>query len=254
VSAPEIYLSLVVPVRNGADRLAVHLEALRAFVCAQARPAELILVDDCSESAAAQLLAEFGRDAAETGELVTLLRNQENRGKGFSVARGIRAARGRYRVFTDADLAYPLEEIPKIVRDLETGSDVAIACRVLPESRYVMSPSFFYYLYTRHVMSRVFNRVVRLALLPGILDTQAGLKGFTARAGELIFSRLTVPGFGFDVECLYIARKHRLTVRQTAVHFRYDDEPSTVRFAADAAQMLRDLVKIRWNDWRGRYA
>src|SRR5207247_2607095 len=95
VSAPEIYLSLVVPVRNGADRLAVHLEALRAFVCAQARPAELILVDDCSESAAAQLLAEFGRDAAETGERVTLLRNQENRGKGFSVARGIRAARGR---------------------------------------------------------------------------------------------------------------------------------------------------------------
>ncbi len=240
MSAPEIYLSLVVPVRNGADRLAVHLEALRAFVCAQARPAELILVDDYSEPAAAQLLAEFGRDAAGTGERVTLLRNQENRGKGFSVARGIRAARGRYRVFTDADLAYPLEEIPKIVRDLETGSDVAIACRVLPESRYVMS--------------RVFNRVVRLALLPGILDTQAGLKGFTARAGELIFSRLTVPGFGFDVECLYIARKHRLTVRQTAVHFRYDDEPSTVRFAADAAQMLRDLVKIRWNDWRGRYA
>ena len=267
MSAPEIYLSLVVPVRNGADRLAVHLEALRAFVCAQARPAELVLVDDQSEPTAARILADFGRDAAAEGGgsggsggsggdggRVTLLRNEEHRGKGFSVARGIRAARGRYRVFTDADLAYPLEEIPKIVRDLETGSDVAIACRVLPESRYVMSPSFFYYLYTRHVMSRVFNRVVRLALLPGILDTQAGLKGFTARAGEVIFSRLTVPGFGFDVECLYIARKHRLTVRQTAVHFRYDEEPSTVRFAADAAEMLRDLVKIRWNDWRGRYA
>src|SRR5439155_237241 len=136
VSAPEIYLSLVVPVRNGADRLAVHLEALRAFVCAQARPAELILVDDCSESAAAQLLAEFGRDAAETGERVTLLRNQENRGKGFSVARGIRAARGRYRAFTDADLAYPLEEIPKIVRDLETGSDAADMLRHVAEVRW----------------------------------------------------------------------------------------------------------------------
>ena len=264
VSAPEIYLSLVVPVRNGADRLAVHLEMLRAFVCAQARPAELVLVDDHSEPTAAQILADFGRDAAAEsggnggdggeGGRVTLLRNEEHRGKGFSVARGIRAARGRYRVFTDADLAYPVEEIAKIVRDLETGSDVAIACRVLPESRYVMSPSFFHYLYTRHVMSRVFNRMVRVVLLPGILDTQAGLKGFTARAGELIFSRLTVPGFGFDVECLYIARKHRLTIRQTAVRYRYDDEPSTVRFAADAAEMLRDLVKIRWNDWRGRYA
>jgi len=244
-----IYLSVVVPVRNGADRLPAHLAALRAFACAQGHPTELVLVDDASEPAAARLLADFGRDAAE----VTVLRNEANRGKGFSVARGMLAARGRYRVFTDADLAYPLDEIAHIVHRLETGSDVAIACRVLPESRYLMSPSFFHYLYTRHVMSRVFNRVVRLLLLPGILDTQAGLKGLTARAAELIVPRLTIAGFGFDVELLYIAKKHGLTVAQAAVQYRYDDEPSTVRFAADAVEMLEDLVKIRWNDWRGRY-
>src|SRR5256884_1060929 len=164
------------------------------------------------------------------------------------------AARGARRVFTDADLAYPVAEIDAMVRELDGGADVAIACRVLPESRYLMSPSFFHYLYTRHLMSRLFNRVVRVALLPGILDTQAGLKAFTARAAELIFPRLTVAGFGFDVELLYIARKHGLRVRQTAVQYRYDDEPSTVRFAADAAAMLRDLARIRWNDWRGGYA
>src|SRR2546429_2624366 len=161
------------------------------------------------------------------------------------------AARGARRVFTDADLAYPVAEIDAMVRELDGGADVAIACRVLPESRYLMSPSFFHYLYTRHLMSRLFNRVVRVALLPGILDTQAGLKAFTARAAELIFPRLTVAGFGFDVELLYIARKHGLRVRQTAVQYRYDDEPSTVRFATDAAAMLRDLARIRWNDWRG---
>jgi len=244
-----IHLSVVVPVRNGADRLPAHLAALRSFACAQDRPTELVLVDDASEPAAARLLTEFGRDAAE----VAVLRNEANRGKGFSVARGMLAARGRYRVFTDADLAYPVDEIAHMVRQLETGSDVAIACRVLPESRYLMSPSFFHYLYTRHVMSRVFNRVVRLVLLPGILDTQAGLKGFTARATELIFPRLTIAGFGFDVELLYIAKQHGLTVAQAAVHYRYDDEPSTVRFAADAVEMLEDLVKIRWNAWRGRY-
>src|SRR5207247_11251156 len=178
---------------------------------------------------------------------VAVLRNEANRGKGFSVARGMLAARGRYRVFTDADLAYPLDEIAHIVHRLATGSDVAIACRVLPESRYLMSPSFFHYLYTRHVMSRVFNRVVRLVFLPRILDTQAGLKGFTARASELIFPRLTIAGFGFDVELLYVARKHGLKVTQQAVHYRYDDEPTTVRFVADAVGMLEDLARIRWN-------
>ncbi|HXL08441.1 MAG TPA: glycosyltransferase [Gemmatimonadales bacterium] len=244
-----IQLSVVVPVRNGADRLPVHLETLRRYVCAQARPTELVLVDDHSEPGAARLLADF----AGTLSGATLLRNDANRGKGFSVARGMAAARGARRVFTDADLAYPVDEIDAMVRELDGGADVAIACRVLPESRYLMSPSFFHYLYTRHLMSRVFNLAVRLALLPRILDTQAGLKGFTARASELIFPRLTVAGFGFDVELLYVARKHGLKVAQAAVHYRYDDEPSTVRFVADAVGMLEDLVRIRWNDWRGRY-
>ena len=250
MAQPAIALSLIVPVRNGAERLPAHLDALREFLCGEMQPAELILVDDHSEPVTAGLLADFARTAAG----VRLLCNDANRGKGFSVARGMAVARGACRVFTDADLAYPVAEIAKIVRDLEAGSDVAIACRVLPESRYLMSPSFFHYLYTRHVMSRVFNRVVRTALLPGILDTQAGLKGFTAPAAELVFPRLTIPGFGFDVEVLYIARKHGLRMKQVAVQYRYDDEPSTVRFAADAAGMVRDLMKIRWNDWRGRYA
>ena len=245
-----IHLSVVVPVRNGVDRLPLHLETLRRYVRAQTQPTELVLVDDHSEPGAARLLADF----AGTLSGATLLHNDANRGKGFSVARGMAAARGARRVFTDADLAYPVEEIDHMVRELDGGADVAIACRVLPESRYLMSPSFFHYLYTRHLMSRLFNRVVRVALLPGILDTQAGLKAFTARAAQLIFPRLTVAGFGFDVELLYIARKHRLRVRQTAVQYRYDDEPSTVRFAGDAAAMVRDLARIRWNDWRGRYA
>jgi len=250
VAESPIHLSVVVPVRNGVDRLPLHLETLRRYVRAQTQPTELVLVDDHSEPGAARLLADF----AVTLSGATLLRNDANRGKGFSVARGMAAARGARRVFTDADLAYPVEEIDHMVRELDGGADVAIACRVLPESRYLMSPSFFHYLYTRHLMSRLFNRVVRVALLPGILDTQAGLKAFTARAAQLIFPRLTVAGFGFDVELLYIARKHRLRVRQTAVQYRYDDEPSTVRFAGDAAAMVRDLARIRWNDWRGRYA
>ena len=163
------------------------------------------------------------------------------------------AARGRYRVFTDVDLAYPLSEVAKIVADLEQGADVAIACRVLPESRYLMSPSFFHYLYTRHLMSRAFNKVVQTFLLPGILDTQAGLKGFTARAAALCFARTTIPGFGFDIECLYIAQQHGLAIRQTAVNFRYDDEPTTVRFARDSNRMLQDIWKVKTNAWRGQY-
>lgn len=243
------YLSLVVPSYNGEQRLAERLCELKTFLVAQPYYSELILVDDGSADGAARIMRQF----ADANPSVTLIRNEANRGKGASVARGMLAARGTYRVFTDADLAFPLSEVNKILRDLEAGADVAIACRVLPESRYLMSPSFFHYLYTRHVMSRTFNRMVRTVLLHDVLDTQAGLKGFTARAAETVFPRVTIPGFGFDVEALYVAERHGLAVRQTAVDFRYDREPSTVRFAQAAMTMAGDLLHIKLRDWRGRY-
>jgi dolichyl-phosphate beta-glucosyltransferase len=247
------YLSVIVPVWNGAVRLPRTLFALHGFLVRQQFPAELIVVDDCSSDETVRVIGGF-RDAADAnGAAIRVLRNQRNRGKGFSVARGMLAATGAVRVFTDADLAYPAEEIGSILDALEKGYDVAIACRVLPQSRYVMSPTFFPYLFTRHVMSRGYNALVRRLLVTSVLDTQAGLKGFTQKAAELIFPRLTIPRFGFDVECLYIAQKHGQRIAQVPVTFRYDDEPSTVRFAHDGVRMLGELGRILINARKGRY-
>jgi dolichyl-phosphate beta-glucosyltransferase len=243
------HLTLVVPCYNGEDRLPAALTQLSAFLALQPYSSELVLVDDCSAEPAAEVLRAYA--ASRPG--VTLIRNEVNLGKGRSVGRGLLAGRGRFRVFTDADLAYQPEEVNKILRDLESGADVAIACRVLADSRYTMSPNFFHYLYTRHVMSRVFNFLTRIVLLRDVLDSQAGLKGFTGAAAELVFPRITIPRFGFDVEALFIAQKHGLVVKQTAVHFRYDEEPSTVKFAQSAFTMALELFQVRLNDWRGKY-
>lgn len=243
------HLSLVIPVYNGERQLNTRLSELSAFVTGLEYSAELILVDDHSAEPAASILREF----AERTPAVTLLRNEANRGKGFSVRRGMLAARGSYRVFTDADLAYPLTEVTRIVHALQSGVDVAIACRVDPESRYLISPSYFHYLYTRHLMSRTYNRIVRTLLLRGVLDTQAGLKGFSARAADTVFQRVTIPRFGFDVEALYVAQKHGFTVGQLPVTFRYDNEPSTVNFVRAGLTMAGELVQVKLHDWRGHY-
>jgi len=243
------HLSVIVPASNGEDRLPAALAELGRWLDAQPYSSELILVDDHSRAPAEKLMAEFAAGRPNT----RVIRNEANLGKGAGVAKGFLAARGAFRVFTDADLAYPPPEIGKILADLEGGADVAIACRVLPESRYLMSPSFFHYLYTRHVMSRVFNMMVRTILLRDILDTQAGLKGFTAKAAGIVFPRLTIPRFGFDVESLFIAQQHGFRVKQTAVHFRYDEEPTTITFTQSVFRMMADLVHVRMNQLRGRY-
>jgi glycosyltransferase involved in cell wall biosynthesis len=244
------HLSIIVPSYNNANRLAASLGALSAYCHSLPFSWELVLVDDCSsDPRAVQLLRDFA--AGEPG--VTLLVNESNRGKGFSVRRGCLAARGAYRVFTDVDLAYPPSEIGAILRALEEGADVAIACRVHPDSTYIMNVGFLHYLYTRHVMSRIFNLMVRALLLRDVRDTQAGLKGFTGRAAETIFPRLTISGFGFDVECLFVAQRHHLRIVQAPITFRYDSEPSTLNFVRDGAIMIRDLVHIWIGGFRGRY-
>lgn len=246
---PERELSLIIPVHHCVGSLDSALHELGRFLDDASGRCELVLVDDhgTDRSAAAAL-----RDFA-TREAVRLVRNDRNRGKGYSVKHGMMSAVGRYRVFTDADLAYPLDEVWRIVAALQRGADVAIACRVHSDSSYEMSASYLRYLYTRHLMSRAFNRVARTTLLPGIFDTQAGLKGFTARAAREVFSRQSIPGFGFDLEVLYLARLSNLRIEQVPVRFRYDSEPSTVRFLRDGVEMVGDLARIRWRDWTGAY-
>jgi dolichyl-phosphate beta-glucosyltransferase len=243
-------VSLIVPVHHCNGSLARTIDGCGKFLDAADGRCELILVDDHgSDPRASLLLSRFAQR-----EEVRLLRNDRNRGKGYSVKQGMVAACGRFRVFTDADLAYPLEEVWRIVAALDRGADVAVACRVLPQSRYEMTANYLRYFYTRHAMSRAFNRLVRLTLLPGVLDTQAGLKGYTATAAREVFSRVSIPGFGFDLECLFVARSLGLRVEQLPVRFRYDDEPSTVRFIRDAVTMTSDLARIRFRGWTGEYA
>ena len=244
-----VELSLVVPVHHRGGRLDAVLAELARFLDDSPVSAELVLVDDRgSDPAAGAMLRAFARRPD-----VRLIANDRNEGKGFSVRRGMLAAVGRHRVFTDADLAYPLTEVWKISNALEAGADVAIACRALSESRYELASRFLPGFYTRHLMSRAFNRLVRATLLPGILDTQAGLKGFTAASARAVFSRVFIAGFGFDLECLFLARYLGLNVEQVPVCYRYDDEPSTVRFARDGRTMVADLARIRWRAITGAY-
>jgi dolichyl-phosphate beta-glucosyltransferase len=242
-------LSIVIPTWNGGEHLSATLSHMLEFRAALDFQTEIVIVDDCSAWSTARIASAF----ADRNDLAVVLTNPTNRGKGHAVARGMLHATGNYRVFADSDLAYPSCEITKLLRALDSGSDLAIACRVLPESRYVMSPTFIHYLYTRHLLSRVFNKLAQRVLLPGILDTQAGLKAFTAHAANLVFSRQTLCGFGFDLECLFIARRHRLRIEQVPVDFYYNNEPSTVSFVRHGAEMLMDLARVRRNDARGLY-
>jgi len=235
-------LSVIVPVYNGEAFIAKNVSDLIAYLATRPGRSELIIVNDGSTDRTPELVEQ----AIEAAPIhVLMLSNERNEGKGAAVARGMQAARGDHRVFLDADLAYPPEQIETLCAALSNGTEVAIACRAHRSSRLVVHSPYVSYFLIRHVIGRLLNRVVRLLLLPGVSDSQAGLKGFSAAAAGRLFSGWLPRGFSFDLALLFRSRRLGLKLAQVPVVYRYDREPGTVRLARDTLRMLRDLVQIR---------
>ncbi|MBI5583378.1 MAG: glycosyltransferase [Deltaproteobacteria bacterium] len=242
-------LSVIIPTYNSAPFILETFREITAYLENLGEDYELLFVDDGSRDPTAALLGK----SCQGQPRVRLIQNGENRGKGYTVRKGMQEARGDFMIFTDADLAYPPPEMGKILEALQSGADLAIATRVAPESRFIMSPKFFGYLYTRHVGSRAFNWLVRRTLGLTITDTQAGLKGFNRKARDIIFARQRLESFTFDVELIYIAKKFDLRLQEVPVVFRYFSEPTTVSFLIQSLGSLRDLAAIRSKDRKGDY-
>lgn len=246
------YLSLIIPVYNGADFLGQTLSAARAWLSTLNRPSEILVIDDGSTDGTPDLLREAVRNAGP-GPALRWRRNEPNQGKGFAVRRGLVEARGEHRIFMDADLAYPMECVAAILGALEQGADLATADRVHPDSRYLLSPRFIRYFYTRHLFSRFFNLLARIFVVPGVRDTQAGLKGLRRAAALDLAPRLSLTGFSFDLELLYLAHRRGFSRASVPITFVYAGEPTTVRFARAGVQLLVDMARIRLRGIRGAY-
>jgi dolichyl-phosphate beta-glucosyltransferase len=228
-------LSLVIPAYNEAGRIGVTVAHVCAYLEQQPYDWELIVVIDGGPKAA----ADEARAAAGARSNVRVLENEVNRGKGYSVRRGFNAARGDRLVFIDADLSLPIDGLAGMMQRFDAGADVVIASRTAPGSRAEGAPPA-----GRDLMSKIFNLAVQAIAVPGITDTQCGFKGFTARAAQAIFSAAKSDRFGFDVEALYLARRHGFRIDELPVTVRYHGG-SSVNRVSDGVRMFADVIAVR---------
>lgn len=235
-----VYLSIVIPAYNEENRIGDTLRHIETYLARQSYRCEVIVVDDGSEDGTAFLVKkDFPK--------VRVISYRPNRGKGYAVRAGMLGARGKIRVFYDADGSTPIEELEKLWPVFESGADAAIGSRAHAESLIHVRQHR-----VREFMGRVFNGLAQTFVVHGFSDTQCGFKAFRGPAVEKLFHRQRLDGFCFDTELLYIARKHTLRVEEVPV--RWANEPrSHVHMVRDSFRMFRDLFRIRWNDLVGRY-
>jgi dolichyl-phosphate beta-glucosyltransferase len=243
----EPFLSVVIPAYNEEHGIGACIERMRAELSRTASSWEILVVDDGSRDRTVAVAEEYAR---EDGRIRVLA--GPHRGKGAALRHGLLAARGEWRFMADADLSMPPDNLQRFLDAVNVWShegevpDIVIGSREAPGAERVGEP------WTRHVIGRIFNWIVRLFAVPGIQDTQCGYKMFSAAAATTIVPHLTIDGFAFDVEALFLARRAGLVVREVGItwHCRTDSRVAVGRGAAAFA----DILRIRWRGIRGAYA
>lgn len=240
------FVSLVIPAYNEARRIARSLRTVDAYARHSSAALEVIVVDDGSSDETATV-AQRNLPSAPNVQ-ARVLRYGPNRGKGYAVRKGLLAARAPIALFSDADLATPIEEMPKLLEDIVRGqADITFGSRALDRNLIgERQPPI------REIGGRAFNIVLRAATGLPFVDTQCGFKAFRLSVCRPLLEAGTIDGFGFDVELLYAAHRARLRLREIPV--RWDHcEGSKVHFLRDGAKMLCDIVAVRARGARGFY-
>ncbi|MDP3791550.1 MAG: glycosyltransferase family 2 protein [Candidatus Omnitrophota bacterium] len=231
-----VYLSVIIPAYNEEGRIGPTLSKVYEFLRTKDYDWEVILVDDGSSDNT--VIRAQDSELAKIAKL-KIINNGTNKGKGFSVKNGILNSSGEYILFSDADLSTPIEEADKLFSYIKKGCDIVIGSRSIAGADVKVHQPFY-----REWMGRIFNFLVNMLLIKGFNDTQCGFKLFKGNVARELGKELTVNGFCFDVEMLYLAGKKGYRIAETGIIWENSPQ-SKVRVINSSLAMFIDLFKIK---------
>jgi len=229
------YLTVIIPAYNEEKRLGITLDAIHEYFKKQSYTVELIVVDDASDDNTSRVALEL----SESGRKLKLLRNENNRGKGYSIRRGVVQSQGSIIGFMDADYKTPIEEIEKIMPYLQNGYELVIGSRGLHQSK-IEVPQPFHRRWGRQLFGVIMHALVGL---PDIVDTQCGFKFFTRKGALEIFRWQKVNGYMCDVEILCLAKRLGYRIKEVPIRWMNDPD-SRLQLIRGNLRNMKELLQI----------
>ncbi|MFH0979308.1 MAG: dolichyl-phosphate beta-glucosyltransferase [Candidatus Woesearchaeota archaeon] len=233
-------LSVVIPAYNEEKRIANSISKVIDYLDRKKFDYELIIVDDGSTDTTVEIVQGFNNGK------IRLLKNEVNRGKGFSVRRGMLAAENPYILFSDADLSTPITELPRLMKYIN-GYPIVIGSRRMKGSLIVTRQPWY-----RSIPGKVFPLMVNLLVLKGIRDTQCGFKLFRRAAAQELFPLQKLERFSFDAEILLLAQLKGYKIKEVPVVWA-NALDSKLNAVTDSYSMFVELLKVKANFLRGAY-
>jgi len=235
-------LSVIIPAHNEEKNIVGTVEVINGYLEGKKIDHEIIVVVNGSKDKTLELVKSL-LPKISTLKLIERVAG----GKGFAVKEGMLHANGDYRLFTDADNSTSIDHIEKMMPYFENGYGVVIGSIAAKGHKVIAGSEPAW----RRVAGKMGNIFIQIMAVPGIHDTQRGFKIFTAKAVQDIFSRITIAGWGFDVEVLALARKFGHKIKEVPVIWK-NDPNSHVGLKA-YAQVLMETMLVRFNLITGKY-
>jgi dolichyl-phosphate beta-glucosyltransferase len=225
-------LTIIIPALNEEKRIGKTLDQLATYLKTEKtlrdKTIEVVVVAADSPDKTKEVVVSKKNKFTN----LSLLKPGPRVGKGRDVQYGVMRAKGKAVIFMDADLATPLKYLPKFYKAYEEGADVVIATRNLRRHH----PNFL-----RRLVSNAGNLAFKFAGGVWVEDSQCGFKLFTREASRLCFSKLTILGWGFDMEILAISKANNLKITS----FRVNDWTSVSGGTFDASILKNSIVSLK---------
>lgn len=237
-------LSVIVPAYNEEERIEETLIKIDNFLDIYAPNSEIIVVNDGSSDKTAQIVSAFKHSSWSPVTHIF----QNNGGKGSAVRKGMLASSSELRLFTDADGATDIYETFKLYAALKkANADGSIGSRALKDS-VILTPQPL----LRKLTGNTLRTMTRTTILPGVHDTQCGHKLFTKEFVELLFPKLTINGFSFDLEILYLARLYKQLIVEVPIVWE-DKAGSKVDPFKESYRFINTIGTLYRNRFQGVY-
>lgn len=226
------HVSVVLPCYNERDHVAIEVERICKTMDASGYTYELIALDDASTD---DTLARLEEIAPQYPKL-RVVHFRRNGGSGTSRRIGTRQSRGDVVVWTDADMSYPNDRIPDLVRTLDEDDtiDQVVGARTSEEGSHK---------FLRVPAKWMIRKIAEwLAGVP-IPDLNSGLRAFR-REVSLPYLRLLPPGFSCTttITLAFISNQH--DVRFVPIDYFKRAGKSKFKFVKDAYRYILQVLRM----------
>jgi dolichyl-phosphate beta-glucosyltransferase len=240
VGTDKIQVSVVIPAYNESANIERSLSAILYYLNHKNYDFEVIVVNDGSKDDTLELAKKFLPE-------IKIIENPGNKGKGYTVKNGMLNANKENILFLDADLATPIEEIEKALKYID-DYPIVIGSRNLKDSVILTAQPFY-----RQLMGKTFALLARVIAGIKVKDSQCGFKMMKREAAQKIFPKITINGWCFDVELLFLAQLKNYKIKEIPVRWIDNAATTKIKPFKSSLEMLRDLLKVKSNYRKGLY-